>query len=345
MRMTQELMDRFLKNECTSEEISFVCEYFIQYPYELEHWMPFDDWKSIEEDVHASYNELKLYKIIRENIKINRQWNCNIIRGKKVAVQIAASVIIVITCLLFFNLIDRDTLREDGSSKELVYSDNPNRSNLYYINSSNKVMHIEASDNSLITLYPNSEIRFSEDFESTGSRDFYLVGKAKFKVTKDTTKAFQVFSKGMKTIALGTVFVVDEFYTSQTTKVKLLEGMILVKSGQEKYSTVLKESEEIEYDSKSNKIVGKIETKSSSSDRGGYYKEENKEIIIQNMNVLELIHILENNFGIEIDHQLGMDTQKYYTGSFPKRDDIFQLIIDEINYLHSITMKWEKRKQ
>lgn len=346
MRMTKELIDRFLRNECSPEEVSFVSEYFIRNPHELERWMPYEEWVSLTGETPYDYNEKELYKLIKKAVEEDNKWNPRSAWYRNVGIQIAALFILAMGVIVALNSRDTPSLKLVEDHEQLTGINNSTKANLYYINSSDKVMHIEAGGQSVIALYPNSEIRFAEVFDSLSSRDFYLVGKAQFDVATDSTKAFNVHSKGMKTTALGTVFVVEESHKSRTTKVKLLEGAIQVTSGQKnKYSTVLTDSEEIEFDNKTSKILGKVKAGTSSSDRGGFYKEVEQEIIIQNMNVVELLLILENNFGIQTDFEVDLIEQKYYSGTFQKQEDVYQNIIEEINYLHTTDIKWKNRRQ
>lgn len=232
----------------------------------------------------------------------------------------------------------------DKEDKLIAQADTSIASNLYYINSSNEIMNVESGDGSIISLYPRSEIRFAESFEFTSSRDFYLVGKAQFDVAKDTTKAFRVYSKGLEVTALGTVFVVDEIFQSYVTKVRLIEGQIEVTSKRtatkNEYSTILSPTEEIMLDYRKSTIVSKVNADLVLQDRGGFFKEDKGKIIFENMDVKDVLLILQKNYNVFLEYNESQMVQKYYTGTFNHHEEVYKNIINEINYLHNVHIKW-----
>ncbi len=89
-------------------------------------------------------------------------------------------------------------------------------------------MTIALKDGSLIELYPESEISFSEK-ENAPERVIYLKGKAYFKVAKNKNRPFKVYSDEIATSVLGTSFTVTSFERDNTIKVNLHDGKVLVK--------------------------------------------------------------------------------------------------------------------
>jgi transmembrane sensor len=87
-------------------------------------------------------------------------------------------------------------------------------------------------DGSEIVLYENSEISFEEGFAGE-KRDIKLFGKATFKVAKDKTKPFTVYSGDVATTALGTKFSVSSYDEQDKIIIRLYEGKIVVKSSPE----------------------------------------------------------------------------------------------------------------
>src|SRR4030095_15150141 len=97
------------------------------------------------------------------------------------------------------------------------------------INTSGKIKKFITPDGSEITLFDSSEITYKEPVEGS-RRDVYLVGKAEFKVAKNKSKPFTVYSGDISTTAIGTVFTVTARQNEKFIRVKLDEGKVVVKS-------------------------------------------------------------------------------------------------------------------
>jgi transmembrane sensor len=96
---------------------------------------------------------------------------------------------------------------------------------------------IALEDGSEVKLGGHSALSFYDPFSNT-SRDISLAGEATFKVAKDSTRPFTVFSKGIATTALGTVFTVNT-NLPHTVHVKLLEGKVMIRSAEENKGFVM----------------------------------------------------------------------------------------------------------
>jgi len=100
------------------------------------------------------------------------------------------------------------------------------------VNTTAKEKRIQISDGSLIVLAARSEITYQEPFIQR--RDVTLLGKAFFKVAKDTSRPFTVISGDISTTALGTEFTVTAFKNENLIIVRLYEGKVVVKSVKKK---------------------------------------------------------------------------------------------------------------
>ncbi|MET0572186.1 MAG: FecR family protein [Pedobacter agri] len=92
-------------------------------------------------------------------------------------------------------------------------------------NKDQKILNYRLPDASLVTLYPHSSIKFKSFFNQK-LRDVYLTGKAKFKVKRNTSRPFSVYSGVLKTTALGTSFTINT--KGKNISVKLHTGKIVV---------------------------------------------------------------------------------------------------------------------
>lgn len=96
------------------------------------------------------------------------------------------------------------------------------------INNTGALKHLRLEDGSDVILFDKSEISYSQPF--TQKRDVVLKGKASFKVAKDKSKPFTVTTGDITTTALGTEFTITAYPNSETARVHLVEGKVVVKS-------------------------------------------------------------------------------------------------------------------
>jgi ferric-dicitrate binding protein FerR (iron transport regulator) len=90
------------------------------------------------------------------------------------------------------------------------------------------VKQVSLPDGSSIELSVNSELYYEEAFGQQ-KREIWLTGKAFFKVAKDSTRPFTVYSRELSTTALGTSFTITAYPDSVGVKVVLHTGKVVVK--------------------------------------------------------------------------------------------------------------------
>jgi transmembrane sensor len=141
-------------------------------------------------------------------------------------IAVAASIILVIGLgiVLFNNKHDEQSIAVQNNKR----LDSVAGILHHEVNTTGKQKRIQLPDGSLILLANKSEITYREPF--TNKRDITLIGKAYFKVAKDKTRPFTVFSGAISTTALGTEFTVTAFEKSNQITVRLYEGKVVVKA-------------------------------------------------------------------------------------------------------------------
>lgn len=143
-----------------------------------------------------------------------------------VRVAIAASVLLVFGLgWMIFSNNRKETLVADRSEKK---KDSLAFAVRHEVNTTGKERRIQLSDGSLVVLGINGEVTYREPF--TDRRDITLIGKAFFKVAKDKTRPFTVFSGDISTTALGTQFTVTTFKKNNQIIIRLYEGKVVVKA-------------------------------------------------------------------------------------------------------------------
>lgn len=335
MKMTQALVERYLKGECSAEEVVFVESKFNN-PTEIDHYLDQKDWDqtSIEADSTVDAETLeKIYAHIQHRKK-NKIFS--------VLKYTAAASLVLIGFLFFKQHTDQKTI-----SAPVVISKNqsaikPYVAHLLHINSSNQNMELVCSDNSIITLYPNSEVRYLENFEGAAERMITLKGTAKFKVTKNKEKPFRVRSASFLTTALGTTFMVSE--QNKNTKIELLEGKIEIKSHAERKTNPIRKelasSGTLVINNSNARIINEIKPSTNKIDRNAYFLENDEKLIFKNMSLQDIISLLEQNYVIKINADSNKNSNKYFSGTFNNEPTAYKSIIKEINYLHKLNITY-----
>ena len=98
------------------------------------------------------------------------------------------------------------------------------------VNTSGKPISLLLSDGSVVQLSSNSRIAYSNNFDTTATRDVYLSGEALFTVTKNPLKPFRVFANEIVTKVLGTSFIISSFEKDTVIQVTVKTGKVSVYS-------------------------------------------------------------------------------------------------------------------
>lgn len=94
-------------------------------------------------------------------------------------------------------------------------------------NETTRPQQIKLHDGSIVTLYPQSSLRYPVSFEAI-RREVYLNGKAFFEIVKNPQKPFWVYTEAISTQVLGTSFMVNAFAEANEAKVEVKTGKVSV---------------------------------------------------------------------------------------------------------------------
>ncbi|WP_424495337.1 FecR family protein [Salinimicrobium sp. GXAS 041] len=191
---------------------------------------------------------------------------------------IAASLVIIAFLSYFFiNISDTTTVDTDFAEKK----------------------EIVLPDGSLVIINSNSEISYASNWEDRSVREVWLEGEAFFDVEKATgkdhqPKSFIVHSGNLEVQVLGTTFNVGD--RRGETKVTLLTGKVKLenKLNKDAEPLYLEPGEHAEI-SKGDKVI-----KKSKVDTKKYASWVNNKLIFENAELLEIKHVLQDNFGLEV---------------------------------------------
>lgn len=225
------------------EENDFWSNWLAQYP---EKHIVIAEAKSILEAFHRQENpvdesekQLEINKLIF-TIKGHQSQLIPDARVKRMPFfkkkwYVAASLFLaIVSCSVYFSLKDNP-----AKGKYNYTSVIPSRRMIENVNTSDKPVVLRLPDESSVTLSPNSRIAYANDFDSSVTRDVYLLGEAFFTVTKNPSRPFRVFANEIVTKVLGTSFVVRSFDKDSTIKVTVKTGKVSVYSQSEVKETAI----------------------------------------------------------------------------------------------------------
>lgn len=221
-------------------------------------------------------------------------------------------------------------------------------------------------DGSEVMLAANSELILPEPFDSD-KRDIRLKGSAYFKVAKDKSKPFTVFSEGISTTALGTRFTVTAFESSNRIRVTLHEGKVVVKGveqlkGKVKKDYYLAPGQEFVFDkNRPAALAAKVINAASLPERErntieGYDRNEiakdhpsipkfNKGswYMFNNQSLGHVFDQLQNMYKTEIIYNKEDVAKLYFIGTFSKTDSL-EGVLRQILLLNNLKLTKENNR-
>ena len=97
-------------------------------------------------------------------------------------------------------------------------------------NSSANPVRLVLPDESIVELSAGSKIAYTNNFDSSQTRDVYLSGEATFTVVKNPAHPFRVFANEIVTKVLGTTFTVRSFNKDSIIQITVRTGKVSVYS-------------------------------------------------------------------------------------------------------------------
>jgi ferric-dicitrate binding protein FerR (iron transport regulator) len=226
MQVTKALLVKFIGNKCSREEAELVHEYLVMHPQAIDELLNDEQWELYnstgvldKQRSDAWYENIQKQKGSAQIIKL-RKW-----------VEIAAAAVVLMTGSLFIYQALKSGKKKASPVVATVrpVEKTPGSEKRKFTNNSNQPVTYALADGSVITLYKNSTVICEQPF--TGNkRNLELHGEALFKVAKDKTRPFTVYTKNFSTTALGTVFNINAYDNKRKSAVKLISGKVVVKN-------------------------------------------------------------------------------------------------------------------
>jgi ferric-dicitrate binding protein FerR (iron transport regulator) len=218
--INQELIDRFLRNECNAEEQDLINKYFEAHPADWDQFLPEKELEDIDGHDPERINPLQpdvsaawLDRVHRKAIGVRklRTWR-----------WIAAAACLLLIAGWYLLRTSRSH-QGDAAGTELARHDR-----IRYRNTTDRNKMIRLPDLSTIVLEPGGHIEYSAAFLREDRRVVWLQGEATFTVTKDDQHPFLVSSDKLLTKVLGTSFKVRNIVSEDSIRVRLYTGKVIV---------------------------------------------------------------------------------------------------------------------
>lgn len=256
MKVTAELIERFFKKQCTSEEAKEVAAFLKANQELLDEYLTEKEWTDAE--TTASLSD-KFWDEIWRSIQNKNKISAKIIWIKRSAVAACVAGLLAFTFYITTNKGERSI-----AENRKINTENPGIltqevQHKTVKNTTQKTMHLLLQDSSDVVLSAGALIKYNVPFAGN-KREIFLEGEAVFKVAKDKSKPFTVYAGGLATTALGTKFKITANKAQKKTTVKLFEGRVVIRSADadlEGWSknVYLNAGEQMEYASNRNTVT------------------------------------------------------------------------------------------
>jgi len=223
MRISDELLARYFKGDCTPEEKLSVVNYLNENENLPDYLLKKSDWDDAEDVLLSNEKSEALFAAIK------KQTITKALKLKRLKI-ISAAAIVLVMCTIGFLVINKSdpklNITQTKTEKREVRTPIVWKS---FVNYTGNNQALKLPDGSTVKIYPGGELRYAIPFVKR-SREIYLKGKSFFEVTKDKAHPFIVYSKGISTMALGTSFTITANESGNLVKVDLHTGKVWVKN-------------------------------------------------------------------------------------------------------------------
>jgi len=316
MEITEALILKFFRQECTPNERAAVNKYFDDYPAELDKYLDEQGWIDFAEKTPLPAGLSKqMLEVIEDHIQVRPVRRISPFKP----LFIAASIIIIagVVALIANNLRQAKTtaILQAAAQKTLF-----NREFDTVENKTNHVAMVSLSDSSTVLLTAKGKVVFKKVFDKD-KRDVYLFGEAIFKVAKNKQWPFTVYAGNFSTTALGTRFKISE--NLNKTLIQLFTGKVVVKqinkvNGQKHADVYLNPGYMVEVNNTTNSI--KVSDFKMGNDTAASNPEastlfDNGFIIFKNQSLSAVVSALKKAYHVDIVADPRDISNMYFTGT------------------------------
>lgn len=269
----QKLIEKYLKGNCTPEEVAAIHEWYNSFEEEQD-----------PTDFISFQQQQELKQRLLANIKINiRSREANdrksVSRTMIYMLSGVAAMVILTIGVFFFN---------QKASDHLASGD------VHVVNMTKTIQRLVLSDGTIVWLNPKSQVIYPQNFTAS-QRKVQMQGEAFFEVTPDLKRPFIIYSENVITRVWGTSFRIRA-YKNIPVEVSVLTGKVSVQLQQKEDSAIiLLPNQKVTY--LEDRDVFLKETEKKTSDMSIWKKET---MSFDNDTIGEVIKALNIQFGVNI---------------------------------------------
>jgi len=339
--LNKDLIDKFLKGECSDYERQKVFSYLDEHPEALDEWLEESEWLhfTTEEELPKAFSD-KMYAHV-ERVALRKP----MFTVRRIGLSLVAAASLIVLAIAGYKLFFNEA--KVAQQVAIASLEKHDTKLTLRVNTTNQRIHLLMEDGSIIELSPKSSVAFNKPFVLNGKRDIYLKGEAYFKVAKDKTKPFTVYSETIATIALGTSFTIRSFKEESFIKVHLHTGKVVVKATTDKIKVLAKNmfllpDQILMYDK--NTFLASINTLDKANNLIAVNDASNYKLpnwfMFSNQPMTQVFSQLEEMYGVEIRYHANDVNNMYVIAKFDKTDSINN-ILETIAKLNSLSVKRE----
>lgn len=303
--MTKELLEKYLNNCCSSQEVEEVIEWMKQQSFlnESERLGKFDWYRFKEEDSTVSDETLDgLLDKIHHKLNIEESQTINFKKSNIISwmLKAAAVILIPVVAFLFYTLSENSRLTNQIATVSV--------DSLEVIAPIGSRTVVELSDGSVVHLNYGSRIKYPQNFFGE-NRGVTLIGEGCFEVAHNPDKPFVVSTEGINVKALGTTFNVNAYPENEDIITTLVEGKVVVEKIKNNGNTeTIKEmipGQHVIYQ----KNTGGV--KSSMENVKKYIAWKDGKLVFDNEPIGQIAQRLSRMFNVEIEVDKAVSEYKY----------------------------------
>ena len=322
--ITRELLEKFWLGLCTEEEAELVEAYFREHP---EDESLLEEFEATSEEPIAGEDRVEMLSEVIRATQPRRV----VIRRSVVMMAAASLLAVCVAGWLLFRSADRKAVVTAARLEAAVW--------IGKHNVDDKKVRLALPDSTEVIMAPGATIRYRKDLGSYNKREVKVEGEVVFSVRKNKEQPFIVYSDGIQTTVLGTIFEVSNEKGSDHISVRLLQGKVVVgmdaKMGDPSKHYYLKPGEEFMYERGDRSVVVR-----EFNNKGGNYvahrprklpvREETLAnwYMFDNQSLADVFDQLSVIYNVEIQYSSSDLRNKYFIGKVDKHDSLDKIMKD-----------------
>jgi transmembrane sensor len=328
----QYLLDRFLTNTATEEELQ---EYANWYRQQGDAGAPLYENDNSEQ---ATEYKAGLFRSIVNNIQLaeyEQRQEAAVWRMRFIKIAVAALVVVTGTLVLYYSLSTKQAITV--ASNTII----PKEQVIAIRNQTGVKKTVHLQDGSEVELSAGSELRYEAPFTDK-HRHVYLSGKGFFKVTKDPNRPFTVYSHDIATTALGTSFTITAWPGNNDISVALHTGKVVVQHITTGNAAPMKEV----FLTPGMQVTCNIETGKAMVQQPALAKEHAPSwgsrtgvtASFTDEPIANVLAAIEKGYGVRLQYEKETLADMIFTGRIREKDSLSQ-VLNRISILYDLNIK------